>query len=565
MTRVSVACATRCEAALAAHGDVSRGIPLLMGRPSRATVTARENARVRGALLVAESLRGLTQSADDAAVKRSARGGEAMTATTKLSTRATPRGCFGEGFDGREKTALPALSADFCAGCACTLEAGSGRCVGAAMGKCDARRAAACRDGTGKAESYVANVTVVRTPHQAERLITLRVFYPNARAQDSERCRDVSAYDLLTRRDDLLASGRCRAWFRDVAYERRFEIVRDAIVRYVGPFFGVNPDVDVFVRVAQNPETEFLVVGHDASVYKKPLIPYLLVWKCDDAETVMDGELVERLDAAAAGESFWSKSGLESNLESPRALRSARTLPPAPTVAYELFAGTGEIAVKTADTFPSLRRVYAFEIDGCVVCDAARRHPRVEVVECDLRTMRYLQIPQGALVWCSPPCTNYSPQKRSHYSKMGLEFKEWSLRDADTYVSMCVDFIRSARAENWIIENPLGELRQRNHIWSEIRHIRVSTSYCHYGCKYRKWTDLFLSPALGEALAANGGLRTKCTPVASPCRHAKNGKHPERAAGRAARELARVPMALVGRILRAGVAPACGVAYGSTR
>jgi hypothetical protein len=148
---------------------------------------------------------------------------------------------------------------------------------------------------------------------------------------------------------------------------------------------------------------------------------------------------------------------------------------------------------------------------------------------------------------------------------MGLEFKEWSLRDADTYVSMCVDFIRSARAENWIIENPLGELRQRNHIWSEIRHIRVSTSYCHYGCKYRKWTDLFLSPALGEALAANGGLRTKCTPVASPCRHAKNGKHPERAAGRAARELARVPMVLVGRILRAGVAPACGVAYGSTR
>jgi len=42
-------------------------------------------------------------------------------------------------------------------------------------------------------------------------------------------------------------------------------------------------------------------------------------------------------------------------------------------------------------------------------------------------------------------------------------------------------------------------------------------------------------------------------------------QHPERAAGRSARELARVPTALVGRILRAGVSNVLSIEHGVTR
>ena len=68
--------------------------------------------------------------------------------------------------------------------------------------------------------------------------------------------------------------------------------------------------------------------------------------------------------------------------------------------AYELFAGTGEVAVKIANTFPWLKEVYAFEIDARIVCKAARDNARVIVVKYDLRTLRYLHIPRGAFVWC---------------------------------------------------------------------------------------------------------------------------------------------------------------------
>jgi len=172
-------------------------------------------------------------------------------------------------------------------------------------------------------------------------------------------------------------------------------------------------------------------------------------------------------------------------------------------------------------------------------------------------------------VWCSPPCTMYSPQKRSHYAILGPEYKARALLDADTYVAMCLDFVRAARATSWVIENPFGELRLRDDLWRGIDHVVRTTSYCKYGAKYRKVTDFFMSVELGDILDRNGGLRAKCTPCASPCVHLRNAagtcQHPERAAGRSARELARVPTALVGRILRAGVSNVLSIEHGVTR
>ena len=352
-----------------------------------------------------------------------------------------------------------------------------------------------------------------------------------------------------------------------MSHTSRFELARSAIARYLVAD-------SAFTYAARNLRTDFLVTGVDTSLTMKPMIPYLLSWKDGDTESCMDGELIERLDAAEAGRDFfasgrkrkWTSSTLMSS-EKPL-LRSADVLTSAPTIAYELFAGTGEVAVKIANTFPWLKQVYAFEIDSRLVCKAARDHPRVVVVKCDLRTLRYLHIPRGAFVWCSPPCTMYSPQKRSHYAILGPEYKARALLDADTYVAMCLDFVRAARATCWVIENPFGELRLRGDLWRGIDHVVRTTSYCKYGELYRKDTDFFMSVELGDILDRNGGLRAKCTPCASPCVHLRNAdtcQHPERAAGRSARELARVPTALVGRILRAGVSNVLSIEHGVSR
>jgi hypothetical protein len=157
-----------------------------------------------------------------------------------------------------------------------------------------------------------------------------------------------------------------------MSHTSRFELARSAIARYLVAD-------SAFTYAARNLRTDFLVTGVDTSLTMKPMIPYLLSWKDGDTESCMDGELIERLDAAEAGRDFfasgrkrkWTSSTLMSS-EKPL-LRSADVLTSAPTIAYELFAGTGEVAVKIANTFPWLKQVYAFEIDSRLVCKAA--HP----------------------------------------------------------------------------------------------------------------------------------------------------------------------------------------------
>jgi len=454
-------------------------------------------------------------------------------------------------------------------GCRCRINARTGACDASNAYRCPERSAAFERAKAGEGNShrsgqaYVAGAFLSRTPHQAERLLTLRVFYPCPRRHGVERVRDVFAVDFLSRQSRLANSKvRCRAMHARTSYKSRFELVRSATARYL-------VDGGAFAYAARNPNTNFLVTGVDTSLTMKPLIPYMVSWKDGDTESCMDGELIERLDAAEAGRDFFNTTRKRKwTLEKPRILRSADALTNAPTTAYELFAGTGEVAVKIANTFPWLKEVYAFEIDARIVCKAARDHARVIIVKCDLRTLRYLHIPRGAFVWCSPPCTMYSPQKRSHYSRLGAEYKTRALLDADTYVAMCLDFVRAARATSWVIENPFGELRLRDDLWRGIDHVVRTTSYCKYGARYRKVTDFFMSVELGDILDRNGGLRAKCTPCVSPCVHLRSAdtcQHPERAAGRSARELARVPTALVGRILRAGVSNVLSIEHGVSR
>ena len=121
--------------------------------------------------------------------------------------------------------------------CRCRIDARTGACDASRQYRCPERSAAferAKAAGGRKGQAYVAGAFLSRTPHQAERLLTLRVFYPCRRGRGVERVRDVFAVDFLSRQSRLANSKvRCRAMHARTSYKSRFELVRSATARYL--------------------------------------------------------------------------------------------------------------------------------------------------------------------------------------------------------------------------------------------------------------------------------------------------------------------------------------------
>lgn len=117
----------------------------------------------------------------------------------------------------------------------------------------------------------------------------------------------------------------------------------------------------------------------------------------------------------------------------------------------------------------------------------------------DIRTWDYTQYPAGSfdVVWCSPPCTEYSKAKT---------VGERDLSGADAIVRRCFEIIDYFQPRIWILENPqTGKLPRRMTSIRPGLHAYVA-DYCAYGAVYRKrtafWSNVPLKFSLcrGEAL-----------------------------------------------------------------
>ncbi len=419
----------------------------------------------------------------------------------------------------------------------------------------------------------MTGVEVRSTPHEAETTLELAMIYIHPRSRREVRC-------MVKLHDFIHGKTTPRVLVHETKSARqRFDYARKNVIRFAPP---ATPDWrnatnEIFFAFARETKATcgFLVTSYDASICVYPLVPYRLVWRADpmDDEDIMHGELAElerrcrdksRARARDRARKSPERRQQRGVFEVPSTRASAPLPKDAPAAAYELFGGVGEISVQIANRFPSLRRIYMFEWRGRIVCDAARRHPRVTVVVTDIRTMNYVFVPPGAFVWASPPCEGYSPQRRSEFAKKGTEFAKSVLELADTYVRVTLDFIRAAAALCWVLENPSAELRNRLAIWKHVHYDRFTVTYCKYGFDYRKRTDLFVSRELGAILRVNGGgFKAPCSPKASPCDLIKcGGNHPRVAAGLPAWMLGRVPKSLVNDILDRGVAPYLAATYG---
>lgn len=97
------------------------------------------------------------------------------------------------------------------------------------------------------------------------------------------------------------------------------------------------------------------------------------------------------------------------------------------------------------------------------------------------------------ILWASPPCTTFSVASISHYWIEGKPKNAKALHGI-AMLDHTIWLIKETKPTYWFIENPRGMMRKvidelfEKH---EIRAIRHTVSYCQYGSKIMKPTDIW--------------------------------------------------------------------------
>ncbi len=119
------------------------------------------------------------------------------------------------------------------------------------------------------------------------------------------------------------------------------------------------------------------------------------------------------------------------------------------------------------------------------------------------------------VIWASPPCTTFSVASIRHYWVDGKPKNDKTLLGIKI-VKKTIELIKQLKPKFFIIENPRGMLRKQEFILSLDR---STVTYCQYGAKVQKPTDLWNN--------LNHTFKPMCKP-GSPChepasRGARNG------------------------------------------
>ena len=136
----------------------------------------------------------------------------------------------------------------------------------------------------------------------------------------------------------------------------------------------------------------------------------------------------------------------------------------------ELFCGTksvGKVARKMGHDVVSVDILSKFEPDVC----------------CDILDFDYKAYPVGHFdfIWASPPCTEFSRAKTRGVRNIASAVK---------IVERTLEIINYLQPKNFCIENPVGLLRKQP-CMEAYRDYETIVSYCKYGFKYRKDTNLW--------------------------------------------------------------------------
>lgn len=106
------------------------------------------------------------------------------------------------------------------------------------------------------------------------------------------------------------------------------------------------------------------------------------------------------------------------------------------------------------------------------------------------------------VIWASPPCTSFSVASIRHYWENGLPKNDRSITGM-LIVFKTICLIKALNPKFWFLENPRGMLRKQ---WFMHGLERKTVTYCQYGAKIQKPTDIW----------SNSGLRWIPRPMCKP-------------------------------------------------
>ncbi len=97
-----------------------------------------------------------------------------------------------------------------------------------------------------------------------------------------------------------------------------------------------------------------------------------------------------------------------------------------------------------------------------------------------------------SVIWASPPCPCFSVMRISAYWDSVGRPKNHKTFMALAMVKKALEIISDLKPEYWFLENPVGMLRKQ---YFMKEHIRKTVTYCQYGERYQKPTDIFTNAA----------------------------------------------------------------------
>lgn len=127
-------------------------------------------------------------------------------------------------------------------------------------------------------------------------------------------------------------------------------------------------------------------------------------------------------------------------------------------------------------------------------------------ITADILTLDYKSLGPADLIWASPPCNAYSVASFRYHWKIEnntrIPISELTVI-SEKLVLHTLEIINLINPKGWLMENPRGMLRKMPY----MRGIhRTTVTYCQYGEKYRKPTDLwgFIPGWYPPAMCHNG-------------------------------------------------------------
>ena len=112
----------------------------------------------------------------------------------------------------------------------------------------------------------------------------------------------------------------------------------------------------------------------------------------------------------------------------------------------------------------------------------------VDILNFDIKKIPFEKVD---ILWASPPCTYFSVASIGHHWNKNHTPKSENAMKGVAIVKKTLEIIDALKPTYCFIENPRGKLRKLKIVWDNQLYDRATVTYCSYGDKRMKPTDIW--------------------------------------------------------------------------